>query len=95
MQAGEERPVLKRVGHKRIQILLEGQIDADSDGPGASGRPGDAFVRRLHQSGAAARDDVATHRRQRGGRSPGLVVAKRAGLRPRRAEDGHAIPFAV
>ena len=46
VQASEEGAVLERLGDERVDFLLEGEIDADSDGAGLGLRVGqvNAFV---------------------------------------------------
>ena len=70
-----------------------GQLDVDADGAAqARGIDGvRAFVRRLHQAGAAAGEDVAAHRGEFGGELFHAFVRRRAGLEARGTEDGHAV----
>ena len=50
-----------------------------------------AFVRRLHQAGTAAGEDVAAHAGQFRREFLHAFVGRCAGLKARGAEDGHAI----
>jgi hypothetical protein len=96
MQAGEEGLVLERFRDEGVDILLEGQFDADADR--AAGGLGvgavDAFVGGLHEARAPAAHDVAVEPRELGRDvANGLVDPMRFG-NARRAEDGGAIAFA-
>ena len=94
VQPREERAMLERLLDERVDVLLEGQVDADADRLRASRRAGGAFVGGLHQPGAAAGDDVAAHLGERRGHTLGFLVARTSRADPSRAEDGHAIALA-
>jgi hypothetical protein len=55
VQAREEGPVLERLGHERIHVLLEGEVDADPDGLGWFRRGRGSLVGGLHEPGATPR----------------------------------------
>ena len=94
VQAREERPMLEGHADERVDLLLERQVDADSDGADVFRRTGRPLVRRLHQPWAAAGDDVAAQFRQRRRHALGLLVTERSLPRPCRAEDADAIALA-
>src|SRR5215813_8609464 len=54
-----------------------------------------AFVRGLHQARAAAGNDIAAHRRERGRRAFGFLIGKGPRLGPGGAEDADAITIAA
>src|SRR5215469_3687777 len=96
MQSGEKCAVLESFGHERVDLLLEGQIDPDADGTAVALWVGavNALVGSLHQTRAAAGDDVTVQASQLCRQFPDSgvnpVVVGNAG----RAEDGHAITVA-
>src|SRR4030095_13795721 len=80
VETGEECAMLEGQPDKRIYFLFERQIDAYTQRLlSLAGRPR-SFVRRLHKSGTAAGDDVAIHRRQRGGYALGFLIGKCPGF---------------
>ena len=93
VQPRKEGAVLEGLGDERIHLLLERQLDVDADGAAQSRGIGGvrAFVRRLHEAGAAAGEDVAAHAGELRGELLHAFVGGRAGLEARGAEDGHAI----
>jgi hypothetical protein len=95
VQPREKSLVFKRLFHERVDLLLKGQLDTYADGAiafrGIDG--GCSLVGGLHETGAAARDDVATHLGQRGGNALDLFVDKRPRLGSRGAEYRHPIAF--
>ena len=89
VQAREERPVLIRLSHEGVRLLLEIELDPNADRLLASTGRHRALVGRLHQPGSAAGDDLAPHRRQISREELDLLVGEGAGLGPRRSEDRH------
>src|ERR1700754_1606141 len=94
MQAREESAVLERLPDERVDILLEGQVDADAHGMPALARALRPLVRGLHQPRPAARDDFAPQLRECPGDPFGLFISEGSGFGSGRAEDGHAVTFA-
>ena len=64
VQPGEEGRVLERLLDERVHVLLERQVNPDSDASRPLGflRSASAFVGGLHQTWATTRDDVTVHR---------------------------------
>src|SRR5688572_16198952 len=93
MQSGKERTVLECEFYKRIHLLLERQVHSDTNGPGSAGSF-DTFIRSLHQTWAAAGDDVASHFRQCFRNTLCFFVGESSGLCTGRAENRHAIAVA-
>ncbi len=93
VQPREERAVLVSLADKRIHLLPEGQLDIDADRAVQSAGIGRvrALVRRPHEAGAAAGEDVAIHARERGCEFLHALIRGRAGLDARGTEDGHAV----
>src|SRR4029079_5138202 len=60
VQPGEEGPVLKDIFNERIRLLLKRQVNPDTNISRPLGRLR-ALIGGLHQTGAAASDNVAVH----------------------------------
>ena len=97
VQPGEERLVLEDLADERVDVLLERQVDPDADRAPVAVRPGQPgpLVRRLHQAGAAAGDDVAAQAGQLRGQVADGRVDPVVGVGPGRAEDGDAVALAA
>jgi hypothetical protein len=90
VQPREESAMLIRLSHEWDRLLLEVELDPNTDRLLASpGRHG-AFVRSPYQPGPAASDDLAPHSRQISRQKLDLLVGEGAGLGSRRSEDRHS-----
>src|SRR5262245_4190722 len=91
VQARKEGPVFEGQFDKWVGILLERQLDPNAHRIACDPRHFRTLVRCLHQTRAAAGDNIAAHFRKGPCYALCLLVSKRSGFRPRRSEDCDAI----